>query len=114
MAFADTWIQIAVAIVAMASLLTTIIIYRNTLRRKDFDSFQAREDKQDSQIMELQDKVNRMGSELRHAPTHEDMGKLHEKLNAVSRELSEINATTKSNTRTTEMIQQYLMEKKHG
>ena len=114
MPLADTWIQIAVACVAAASLITTVVIYRNSMRRKDYHELKTREEKQDKAIGELQNNVSRIGSELRHAPTHEDMGRLHEKLNAISREVSETHSSMKANMRQTEMIQQHLMEKKHG
>ena len=119
MPLAETWIQLGVAFIALASLITTVVIYRRSIRRQDYADWIKREEKHDKasrilsdEVKNLDKTVSRIGGEVRHNPTHRDMGQMHEKLNKLAREVSATNSTLVTVMQQTTMINQYLMENK--
>lgn len=59
----------------------------------------------------LDDRLIRVEKDIEHLPTHDDMAKLHTRINETSEALKHIDGKLEQIDRTTQMINQYLIDK---
>ena len=69
--------------------------------RKDFNS----------ELNAIDDRLIRVEKDIEHLPTHDDMAALHSRINETSESLKHIDGKLNQIDRTTQMINQYLIDK---
>ena len=65
----------------------------------------------DDKFNSLDDRVIRVEKDIEHLPTHEDMAKLHTRINETGESLKHIDGKLTQIDRTTQMINQYMIDR---
>lgn len=96
--------DIITTIVVVVLAIYTWIVNRSKANRAAIDVV-------DEKVQKVEGRVDIIENDLSHLPTHEDLGKVHEKLNDTNKTLQELKGEWKTANKTLELINRYMIEK---
>jgi hypothetical protein len=64
-----------------------------------------------SEIMELENRLTQIETEARHAPTHDDLGKIYREINSTNKNVQEMSGEFRSAKHTLDLIHQHLLNR---
>ena len=89
-----------------------IYVYISNKNRVTNDRISTLENDIDTRLDGQSVRVAKLEEALHHAPTHDDLSKLHEKINDMSACMNRMEGEFKGNTRTLQLIHETMMERK--
>jgi hypothetical protein len=96
------YLDIGQALMTGAVWIYVVISNRQKVNKVAIDRVDARVGDLGGRIMVLEDRV-------RHSPTHDDLGKLYERMNSVNAEMQHMNGHLEAMRRQFEMVNEYLL-----
>jgi hypothetical protein len=93
-----------------------------TVSKQDFQAFtealsgnlQVMKQDIDARFDQHNTRLTRVEGEMRHMPTHEDLGRLHGRLDGIGQTLSEVKGSSEAGARMMGLIHQHLLDSKGG
>lgn len=102
------WLQF---IQVAATGLVFLYVWITNRQKANTQAIEKLRDDIGSEINKLDDRLIRVEKDVEHLPTHEDMAKLHARINETGEAIKHISGQLNQIDRTTQMINQYLLDK---
>lgn len=102
------WLQVGQALI---TALVFVYVWITNRQKANTAAIETMRDEIGSELNDLDDRLIRVEKDVEHQPTHEDIAKLHTRINESSERLKHIDGKLEQIDRTTQMINQYLIDK---
>lgn len=102
------WLQF---IQAAATVLVFLYVWITNRQKVNSAAIEKIREDFHNEVDEIDDRLIRVEQDVKHLPTHDDMAKLHARINETGEAIKHIAGQVNQIDRTTQMINQYLIDK---
>ena len=101
------WLQLAQALV---TVLVFLYVWLTNRQKANTAAIETMRDEIGEELNEFQDRLIRVEKDIEHLPTHEDMAKLHERVNETKEVVDTMAGQLTQIDYTMKMVNKYLLE----
>lgn len=101
------WLQVGQAVITG---LVFVYVWITNRQKANTAAIETMRDEIGNELNEIDDRLIRVEKDIEHLPTHEDMAKLHERVNEANENIKHISGQLTQIDYTMKMVNKYLLE----